>query len=153
MDDMRQILLTHGKEAWRKAMMERKRAREEADHNDPMRETKAALTARIMGCPLFLMYAIGPIPNFLQGKVPVDGLAERVANAQQRIDSAAPEDSAILDESYAQEVAIVAVMTDAFEGRDLTDAAQAEAIRQAVQQALEAYMAQPPMERKHYLLR
>lgn len=152
MDDMREILLTQGKEAWHKAMLERKRAREEAERTDPMREVKEALRARIAGAPQYITYAISPVPNFLQGKVPADAMIGRVHSALTVWESGELWVRETLQESYMQEVELLLVIRRAFQEKDAQDEDQLAAIRQEVQAALEAYMAQPPMERKHYLL-
>ena len=159
MQSMSDILKIKDPEERRKAIEARKRAREEEERNDPLREVKQALKTRIMGCPQFLSFAIAPIPNFLQGKVPVDVISQRTLNALRIIDFAKPEIKEILAESYAQEVELIRALIHALGARDvafglndLHDAAQMEAFQQEVKAAFEAYMAQPEMERKHFIL-
>ena len=152
MQSMSDILKIKDPEERRKAIEARKRAYEEEKRNDPLREVKQALTARIMGAPLFLTFAIAPIPNFLQGKVPVDVISQRTLDALRIIDFGKPEVKEILAESYIQEVDLIRDMIHAFYKKDLKDEAQLEAFRQEVRIAFEAYMALPPMERKHFIL-
>lgn len=152
MDDMREILLTQGREAWRKAMQERKRAREEAECTDPLREVREALRARITGAPQYITYALGLVPNFLPGKVPADALIERVHCALTVWESGEAWVRETLAESYMQEVELLLAIRRAFQEKDAQDESQLSLIRLEVKTALEAYLAQPPMERKHYIL-
>lgn len=142
-----------------KALEAYKQQRANEAQNDPMREVKQKLQARIMGCPQFLTFAIAPIPNFLQGKVPADALYERVLHALQIIDFCKPEIHAVLEESYSQEVALIRAMIHAFGAedgdfalKDLSDETELTVLQQEVKSAFEAYMDQPEMQRKNWIL-
>ena len=70
-----------------------------------------------MGCPQFLSFAIAPIPNFLQGKVPVDVISQRTLDALRIIDLGKPEVKEILAESYIQEVDFIREVSAPLERR------------------------------------